>query len=176
MLDPEMQADLEILKNLLSHTIPGASIKDILKFAVKESIQKRDLQREVKARKREAAPAPVLNKNETPANAEPSAGDMAEKKNVNSANQNPSGAVEIKSSSQISVGMRTPLAVAEKRLVWRKSQGQCCYRHEGRRCSSRFQLQIDHIIPLARDGTNEISNLQLLCRQHNQMKGFHLQK
>ena len=35
-------------------------------------------------------------------------------------------------------------------------------------------LTIDHIIPLARSGQNDISNLQTLCRTCNQQKTHHL--
>jgi len=129
ILTPEMQQDLEKLKSLLSHAMPGASLTDILKFAVKESIKKRDL-----------LAAPV-------------------KLRATAADQ------------KLQTSERIQLPVSVKREVWRRAQGQCCFRHNGRRCSSRFQLQVDHIISLANGGTNVVSNLQLLCRKHNQLKG-----
>jgi 5-methylcytosine-specific restriction endonuclease McrA len=36
-----------------------------------------------------------------------------------------------------------------------------------RRCSSTFQIQIDHIHPRALGGSDLPSNLRCLCRQHN---------
>ena len=36
-----------------------------------------------------------------------------------------------------------------------------------KRCNSTYQLQIDHIIPKAKGGTDEPKNLRFLCRQHN---------
>jgi len=149
ILTSEMQQDLEKLKLLLSHSMPGASLTDVLKFAVKESIQKRDLQRELKLRKRKAQPAPV------------------EKGSMTKSAQSLLAHIPVKTA-----GVRIPLPTSVKRLVWKKYQGQCAYQHQGRRCSSRFQLEIDHVVSLAKGGENSILNLQLLCRAHNQMKGM----
>ncbi|MCL2933549.1 MAG: HNH endonuclease [Trichodesmium sp. MAG_R03] len=39
--------------------------------------------------------------------------------------------------------------------------------------STQTKLNIDHIIPLARRGSNDISNLQTLCQKCNQKKKHH---
>lgn len=38
-------------------------------------------------------------------------------------------------------------------------------------CGATKDLQVDHIHPVSKDGTNELSNLQLLCRKCNLKKG-----
>ncbi len=60
-----------------------------------------------------------------------------------------------------------------KREIWRRDQGRCSYLSpEGRRCTSRFALEIDHKIPVAWGGKTELENLQLLCREHNRLKAI----
>ncbi|MCA8962066.1 MAG: HNH endonuclease, partial [Planctomycetes bacterium] len=44
---------------------------------------------------------------------------------------------------------------------------QCQYEHKGRRCASRTGLEIDHIQPHGRNGSDDIDNLRALCRSHN---------
>ena len=38
-------------------------------------------------------------------------------------------------------------------------------------CTIHENLTIDHIVPLSRGGSDELSNLRFLCRQHNSAKG-----
>lgn len=38
-------------------------------------------------------------------------------------------------------------------------------------CRETTNLTIDHIVPLSRGGTDELSNLRFLCRKHNTAKG-----
>ena len=50
-----------------------------------------------------------------------------------------------------------------------KYQCKCCGK-----TNRETHLTIDHIIPLARGGQNDISNLQTLCRTCNQRKKHYL--
>ncbi len=63
---------------------------------------------------------------------------------------------------------RRPSA-AVQREVWRRDVGQCTFTdQEGRRCSARGRLQIDHIQPWALGGSSkDPDNLRLLCQAHN---------
>ena len=65
--------------------------------------------------------------------------------------------------------------VAVKREVWQRAQGRCSYvdRHSGRRCGSRFLLEIDHIVPYALGGGAEPDNLRLVCQAHRRQRHGH---
>lgn len=56
-------------------------------------------------------------------------------------------------------------------ILWSRASSQCEYVDTitGNRCSSKFGIERDHILPLAKGGSNEIQNLRLLCRSHNQL-------
>jgi hypothetical protein len=56
-----------------------------------------------------------------------------------------------------------------RRAVIKSSGSSCTYKDPvtGQVCGSRYQVQIDHIIPKALGGSDEPSNLRTLCRQHN---------
>jgi 5-methylcytosine-specific restriction endonuclease McrA len=62
------------------------------------------------------------------------------------------------------------------RALWERAESQCEFIDEqtGRRCSCRFGLQREHVIPLALGGRNDLSNMQLLCATHNQLRARHV--
>lgn len=63
---------------------------------------------------------------------------------------------------------RVPKAI--QRQVFVRDASQCTFvSDDGRRCSERGRLQIDHILPLAKGGDDRPENLRLLCAAHNQM-------
>jgi 5-methylcytosine-specific restriction endonuclease McrA len=55
-----------------------------------------------------------------------------------------------------------------RQAVFERDSG-CCVE-----CGSNFEIQYDHIIPLARGGANTVANLQVLCATCNQKKGSSL--
>ena len=52
--------------------------------------------------------------------------------------------------------------------VWERDQGRCAWvGPDGKRCNSRWQVEMDHLDPAARGGTARLDRLRLACRLHN---------
>ena len=67
------------------------------------------------------------------------------------------------------------IAAAVRDEVYVRDGGQCAFTGpDETRCESRKGLEIDHIIPIAMGGTNEIDNLRLLCPAHNLRAAEHM--
>jgi hypothetical protein len=57
---------------------------------------------------------------------------------------------------------------ATRRAVFERDGERCTFTDaEGHRCPATSWLELDHVIPRARDGTNEVGNLRVRCRAHN---------
>jgi 5-methylcytosine-specific restriction endonuclease McrA len=55
-----------------------------------------------------------------------------------------------------------------RRAVWDRDGGRCAV------CGSTFELQFDHVIPVAMGGATSEQNLQVLCGSCNRAKGASL--
>jgi len=66
-------------------------------------------------------------------------------------------------------GVRKAIKITTRRELLKKAQNCCEYVDpiSNRRCAGKYQLQIDHILPLALGGSNSPFNLRVLCRTHN---------
>ncbi len=85
----------------------------------------------------------------------------------------PADAAAVKPEKPRAAGRAIPAAV--KRQVWERDQGRCSYvdRGSGRRCGSRYLLQVDHVFPYALGGSAEPDNLRLLCAAHHRYRHRH---
>jgi len=60
------------------------------------------------------------------------------------------------------------IPAAVRRAVWLRDGGRCTFvGPDGHRCDSRWQLQFDHVDPVALGGVATVEKLRLRCRPHN---------
>src|SRR4051812_36809060 len=66
--------------------------------------------------------------------------------------------------------MATRITRALRRAVFERDGERCTFHdEEGHRCPATTLLEIDHVIPRASGGKNELPNLRVRCRSHNRL-------
>lgn len=154
------EKNLELLqefRNLYAHELPDLSNQSVLLFLLKKAVQvkKKNLGLIEKMPRKPNAPLPSA----ADANGGKTHGDCKR---------------EAKDNSTQIEKQRKPLTAKTKRMIWKRASA-CCEHIEASsktRCSSRFALEIDHIIAVALDGSNELDNLRLLCQAHNSRRSI----
>ena len=160
-IDAEALEELEKVRALARHRLPGGELSELFKLAMK--VLRADLEKQrfavgKKPRPRKAvAPAPPADPAEiTPPSTEPEA-----------AGVHPPAEVTVPESAPEAAPQRPSAEVA--REVYARDEGQCTFMVEGgRRCGSRDFLEFDHIDPAGLGGEPTTINLRLRCRAHNQ--------
>lgn len=162
-LSHEATSNLKRAKEVLSHQFPEGRDADVIAYALNLLLDKKDpLRRKTIAVKKSnmAAMEKVTQVGvvKSPAEKEP---DSALPKEV----EKSTAAAAVESDSVTNVYSK----MAVKRLTFKRSEGACTYKDpiSGNFCGSKYQAQLDHIVPRALGGSDHPSNLRVLCRQHN---------
>jgi 5-methylcytosine-specific restriction endonuclease McrA len=151
-IDDETDADLTILKDLLSQKLRrAATLGDVVAWAVKETREKFDPARKaLRARKLSSGNAPEVRDSSAKALA--------------SASANP---------STKPLPKRVPIPAAVRHEVVRAQGVQCSFTStDNRRCDQRRWLDLHHRTPVALGGGNHAQNLMFLCSQHHRAVHF----
>jgi len=69
-----------------------------------------------------------------------------------------------------STNTRKPIPSSIKHLVQLRDKGQCVFihPHTKERCANRRWIDLHHIVPISKGGSNKVSNLMILCKAHHQ--------
>ena len=68
---------------------------------------------------------------------------------------------------------RQPLSAEQRLKILKRDHYKCVKCGKG---GEDAQLEIDHIVPVAKGGNNHVGNLQVMCRTCNQNKGVKLER
>jgi hypothetical protein len=161
-VSPEFLRKIEKLKDYLSHALPGATTTEVIEKLVTDELTRQEKKRFSQFEKKEKKNDEGVASVRTPAPEETSSESSPEE-------------ISQKESTAETAGetANDPRAISaeNKRMVWTHAQGQCEYRSpEGRRCTARRYLEIDHVQPVAHGGGSELGNLRLTCRLHNNQR------
>jgi HNH endonuclease len=164
-IDRACKEELERLTALLSHKLPRRDLTAVLREAIRCGLEKHG--------KRRGAVTPARSRRSATA---PSPDESAPHDATNTASDG--GVVADRRDASEDLRRRTAaraIPAAVRRLVWERDGGRCTWTSEdGRRCDSRWQLEVDHVVPVARGGTAEVRNLRLTCRRHNVLHAEHV--
>lgn len=70
--------------------------------------------------------------------------------------------------------IRAPLPSAVKHAVALRDLRRCTYKYrDGNRCECTRWLDVHHVVPVTRGGSNEIANLTTLCSSHHRLMHRH---
>ena len=143
VVSKEIHGQIDELKAFLAHTLSDAGTSALLVYLVQKELKHQNKKRGLSAE----------GKNE---NGEKNAN--CERENTES----DSATVQTKI-----VRSRKHISNRVRREIWVRAQGQCEASSSNGRCQSRYQLELDHIVPHAKGGVDSVENLRLICRAHN---------
>jgi 5-methylcytosine-specific restriction endonuclease McrA len=138
----KLMAKLDEVKSLLSNKLPAGTFEEVFEAVIDEFLDRHGpAKRQQRREKRK-------NRSLKPQTASPKT---------------------IKNAAPTKQTRHILAAIRDK--VYLRDDGRCTYvGKNGERCRSTRNLQIDHIKPFARGGSNKPPNLRLLCGKHNRLE------
>ncbi len=172
-LNSEASENLQRAKEVLSHKLPFASDAEVVAYALEFLLSKLD-----PIRRDENSSKPQKNnleKGELRASSKYLVTKSTAHNELNETEEpkaNSTSAAEVNSSENALWDQSSKLVKASKARqrgqVISKAEDKCTFEgRNGQVCGSRYQTELDHIIPKALGGSDHPSNLRVLCRQHN---------
>jgi len=171
--DGEFRALLERVRGLAGHRLPSGDLMTLVKRGLEA--YERELEKERFAvgrkalrRRHFAQPSSGISPGDLsepePRTLERPAPGLPQQPDLSTPNS-PQSAPQPKASP----GRKRQYSASVLRAVFVRDGKQCSYvSPDGRRCSARRCLELDHIEPFALGGAGTIENLRLRCRAHNQ--------
>jgi hypothetical protein len=159
--DAEFRELLERVRGLAGHRLPSGDLMTLLKRGLEA--YERELTKERFAlgskRRRSQGVAPA------PSRADLSEPDLSKPE---FSTPDPSN-LDTQSTPKPNPNSKRHVPAAVARAVFLRDGQQCSYvAPDGRRCSARRCLELDHVDPWAVGGEGTVENLRLRCRAHNQ--------
>ena len=147
VISAELHEKLQRIKGLLAHAKPDATYAELLEYMATQTLAQLEKKKGIVA-------SDVSDTSQSGANPQLQAALTA--------------AAIVRETRSLPSGVRLALPAAIRRAVFARAQGRCEYvGRESRRCTSRYCLELDHIVPLALGGANNLNNFRVICRHHN---------
>lgn len=149
------------LRALLSHKIPNASLKEVLSYTLKETLNR--------LRYKEPKIKKIIQQSSSRQSIVHESGERKniEQHSIGRQKATPPASA-LKSFQKNSRNIPTDV----KRQVWARDRGQCSFKCMDKRCAAKHYLEFDHIKPFAMGGLPTVENLRLRCRTHNQLEAL----
>jgi hypothetical protein len=172
-VDEAFKADLEELAALTSHTSDARDLAALLREGLRCAIAKHGKRRgAVEPTRKRAKPLPeaAANVPAKPVRSNEEGPPAAAKQPPAAAEVSPAAAVASPAASKPLDPRAIPMDV--RRAVWKRDGGRCAWTSaDGRRCGSRYKLELDHLRPVSLGG---LSTLGVACKPHNIHEAFRL--
>jgi 5-methylcytosine-specific restriction endonuclease McrA len=157
-VDPEFMEKLEEVRALLSKKYPrGVAFEKLFEEMLDEYLDKHSPQRKIRRREKRKTKKNTSNKIQT----EIKKTKVTKTRTIRQA----------KSKNRSAIRCSRYISPSVQDEVFTRDRGRCTFvGTDGVRCSSTWNLEIDHIKPFARGGDHSLHNLRLLCAKHNNLE------